>query len=106
MEKFCIFVSEYADNLIVQYEDASEQKKIAEMEKEAAEIFYTDSNPVFCSSLGTPIDPRNLIRNFHLICKKNSMRRVSVHSLTHSYTNDKSRNRLRLLHFLGCGRRI
>jgi integrase len=60
-------------------------KSKQQAEKELAEGIYQDNNLVFCCALGTPIDPRSLIRNLHNLCGKNKLRRISVHSLRHTF---------------------
>lgn len=58
-----------------------------EIEKSIANGIYNDMNLVFCSSVGTPIDPRSLIRNLHNICKKNGIRRLTIHTMRHTYAS-------------------
>jgi site-specific recombinase XerD len=54
-------------------------------EKELAEGIFNDIGLVFCSTIGTPIDPRSLIRNLHNICKNSGIKRINVHALRHTY---------------------
>jgi len=39
---------------------------------------------VFVSSAGTPINPYNFSRTFHLICEKAGIRRITIHHLRHT----------------------
>jgi integrase len=45
---------------------------------------WHDSGYVFTSSVGTPIDPRNLYREFQTICDKAGLGRWHPHELRHS----------------------
>jgi integrase len=48
-----------------------------------AEILQSDEL-IFTSKLGTPIDPKNFVRSFHLICDNAKIRRITVHHLRHT----------------------
>ncbi len=39
---------------------------------------------VFTTAVGTPIEPRNFVRAFMLICQQNGLRRIKVHALRHT----------------------
>lgn len=39
---------------------------------------------IFTTSVGTPIEPRNFVRAFQIICKNNDLRLVTIHDLRHS----------------------
>lgn len=54
-------------------------------EKELAEGIFNDIDLVFCSTIGTPIDPRSLIRNLHNICKNSGIKRINIHAMRHTY---------------------
>ena len=54
-------------------------------DKTLAEGIYNDMDLVFCSTVGTPIDPRNLIRDLHKICKRSGIKRLNVHAMRHTY---------------------
>jgi len=45
---------------------------------------WHDGDLVFTTELGTPLDPRNLIRSYKRILKNEKMRSVSFHTLRHS----------------------
>ena len=44
-----------------------------------------DNDLVLCTSLGTPIEPRNLYRQFVSVCAKAGVRRIPFHSLRHTH---------------------
>lgn len=46
---------------------------------------YNPINYVFCSSVGTPIEPRSLIRSFHRMVKNAGINKANIHSLRHTY---------------------
>lgn len=61
----------------------------AHRERQAAEraalgTVWADSGHVFTSSVGTPIDPRNLYREFQAICEEAGLGRWHPHELRHS----------------------
>lgn len=45
---------------------------------------WTDSGYIFTTSIGTPIDPRNLLREFKSICSKAGLGDWHIHELRHS----------------------
>ena len=45
---------------------------------------WVDSGYIFTTSLGTPIDPRNLLREFKAICVKAGLGDWHLHELRHS----------------------
>ncbi len=55
-----------------------------EEEKQLAGTRWQDSDFVFTTSVGTPIDKRNLIRTFHSILKKAHLKPARFHDLRHS----------------------
>lgn len=46
---------------------------------------YEDNDLIFCTGLGKPLDPRNMQRTFHSICKKSGLHGFSIHCLRHSF---------------------
>ena len=53
-------------------------------ERAAAEPYWDDHGLVFCSTIGTPIDPDNVNRAFDKLCATAGVRRVRVHDLRHT----------------------
>lgn len=45
---------------------------------------WNDSGHIFTTSIGTPIDPRNLLREFKTICERAGLGNWHVHELRHS----------------------
>jgi len=45
---------------------------------------YIEHGLVFATQIGTPIDPRNLIRDWHGLTKRAGLRRVRFHDLRHT----------------------
>ena len=45
---------------------------------------WTDHDLVFPTTIGTPMDPRNLNRHFAALCDRAGVRRVRFHDLRHS----------------------
>ncbi len=53
-------------------------------ERFAAGSSWTESGLVFTTKFGNPIEPRNVNRMFHVLCKKAGVPEVRVHDLRHS----------------------
>ena len=53
-------------------------------QKELLGLSWIDSGYVFTSSVGTPIDPRNLYREFQKVCRKAGLGDWHPHELRHS----------------------
>jgi integrase len=45
---------------------------------------WTDTGFIFTTNFGTPVDPRNLNRDFAIICKRAELDRWRPHELRHS----------------------
>lgn len=46
---------------------------------------YIDNNLVICTSLGKPINPRNLLRALYTITSRKNLKRISYHELRHTH---------------------
>ncbi|WLR55947.1 site-specific integrase [Mesobacillus subterraneus] len=66
------------DELMKKFEEIQNDKK-----KSGAD--YVDNNLVICTSLGKPINPRNLLRTLYNISHKADLKRISYHSLRHTH---------------------
>ena len=57
-----------------------------EVEKQIAKKVYTNKyNLIFCTSVGTPIEPRNFNRLFDKILKNAKIDHINLHALRHTY---------------------
>jgi integrase len=45
---------------------------------------WTDSGLVFTTTIGTPLEPRNLVRSLHALCRKAEVRQIRPHDLRHT----------------------
>lgn len=45
---------------------------------------WSDSGMVFCSDIGTPLDPRNVLRGLHHVLTRNGLPVVRIHDLRHT----------------------
>lgn len=59
------------------------RKKVIK-EKLSAGSDYQDNNLVICTKLGTPINPRNLLREFYKLMKKAKVPKIRFHDLRHT----------------------
>ena len=55
-----------------------------EAERLAAANQWQDHGLVFATELGTPVDPRNILRTIQIAAHKAGMSGVGVHTLRHS----------------------
>ena len=62
----------------------SEHRQRQEEERYVQEELWTDTGFIFTTSLGTPIDPRNLNREFARICQRAGLEHWHPHELRHS----------------------
>lgn len=62
-----------------------EHKQKQDREKLRASITYQDYDLIVATSLGTPVNPRNLIRNFEQILKVAGLPRIRFHDLRHTH---------------------
>jgi integrase len=79
------FLSRRAINVPVpMLEVLSEHERRQERDKVALGSSWSDSGFVFTSSVGTPIDPRNLYREFQIVCRRAGLGDWHPHELRHS----------------------
>ena len=53
-------------------------------ERVAAQEVWRDSDLVFTTEIGTPLEPRNVLRRFELLAQGAGLRGVHLHTLRHS----------------------
>ncbi|MGH9117238.1 MAG: tyrosine-type recombinase/integrase [Acidimicrobiales bacterium] len=53
-------------------------------ERRSAGDYWTDSGLVFTTTIGTPIDPRNVNRWFAALCERAGVRRIRPHDMRHT----------------------
>jgi len=59
-------------------------RAVQNAERLGAGLAWHDFGLVFTTSIGTPIEPRNLNRSFDALCAQAGIRRVRVHDLRHT----------------------
>ncbi|MGG4033506.1 site-specific integrase [Paenibacillus cisolokensis] len=64
--------------------ELKKHKRIVTKEKLACGPLYKDLNLVVCTSNGTPVIPRNLLRSFYAIIKKAEVPKIRFHDLRHT----------------------
>ncbi|WP_339321801.1 site-specific integrase [Paenibacillus sp. FSL W8-0194] len=64
--------------------ELKKHKRILAREKLACGPLYKDMNLVVCTSNGTPVIPRNVLRSFYAIIKKAEVPRIRFHDLRHT----------------------
>lgn len=62
-----------------------EHKRIQDEEKQMIGDDYNTLDLVICTSVGTPVGPRNLLRSFHNLLKKADLPKMRLHELRHSH---------------------
>lgn len=60
-------------------------KRIQENEKKLYTGIYEDRDLIVCTSVGTPVIPRNLMRSFYRITKSAELPRIRFHDLRHTH---------------------
>ncbi|MEK3720049.1 site-specific integrase [Paenibacillus sp. FSL H8-0034] len=64
--------------------DLKEQKKKYEKKRSSAGAFFQDNDLVICTKIGTPVNPRNLLRTFYDLMKKADVPKIRFHDLRHT----------------------
>ncbi len=59
-------------------------KERQDTERDAAGRTWTDHDLVFASARGTPLEPRNVTRQFDALCRRAGLRRIRFHDLRHT----------------------
>lgn len=60
------------------------RQKEQQAAKERAEDLWTESDMVFTTRYGTPVEPRNFTREFDRRCERAGVRRIRVHDTRHT----------------------
>ena len=61
-----------------------EQRKRQEEERIVMDELWTETGFIFTTNFGTPVDPRNLNRDFAIICQRAGLDHWHPHELRHS----------------------
>jgi integrase len=64
--------------------DALRAHRAAQVEERLASEVWIDDALVFTTRIGTPLEPRNVLRSFHVLCDRAKVRRVRIHDLRHA----------------------
>ena len=64
--------------------EALRAHRAAQVQERLASRAWADQALVFTTSIGTPLEPRNVLRSFHALCDRAQVRRVRVHDLRHA----------------------
>jgi integrase len=64
--------------------EALRAHRAAQVQERLASRAWTDQALVFTTSIGTPLEPRNVLRSFHALCDRAEVRRVRIHDLRHA----------------------
>ncbi|WP_424475039.1 tyrosine-type recombinase/integrase [Oceanobacillus kimchii] len=54
-------------------------------EKQYADILYKDNDLIVCTNIGTPCNPRNLLRSFYSLIEKSKVPKIRFHDLRHTH---------------------
>lgn len=64
--------------------DALRAHRAAQVQERLASEVWIDDSLVFTTGIGTPLEPRNVLRSFHALCDRAEVRRVRIHDLRHA----------------------
>lgn len=64
--------------------EALRAHRAAQVQERLAARAWADEALVFTTSIGTPLEPRNVLRSFHALCDRAKVRRVRIHDLRHA----------------------
>lgn len=65
-------------------QDLKKQKKKYDKKRRSAGAFFQDNDLVICTKVGTPVNPRNLLRTFYDLMKKADVPKIRFHDLRHT----------------------
>lgn len=61
-----------------------EHRKKIDKQRKSAGSYYKDYDLIVCTKLGTPVNPRNLLRTFYDLMKKAKVPKIRFHDLRHT----------------------
>lgn len=64
--------------------EALRAHRAAQGQERLASAVKVDDALVFTTGIGTPLEPRNVLRSFHALCDRAQVRRVRIHDLRHA----------------------
>jgi integrase len=64
--------------------EALQTHRASQVQERLAAPVWADDALVFTTSVGTPLEPRNVLRSFHALCDRAAVRRVRFHDLRHA----------------------
>ena len=64
--------------------EALRAHRAAQVQERLASRAWADEALVFTTNIGTPLEPRNVLRSFHALCDRAHVRRVRIHDLRHA----------------------
>ena len=64
--------------------EALQTHRASQVQERLAAPVWADDALVFTTSVGTPLEPRNVLRSFHALCDRADVRRVRIHDLRHA----------------------
>lgn len=65
-------------------QELKEQRKKYEKKRRSPGAFFQDNDLVICTKIGTPINPRNLLRSFYTLMEKADLPKIRFHDLRHT----------------------
>lgn len=73
--------------------ELKKHQQIYREEKMANRTIYQDNDLVVCTSLGTPVSPRNINRSFYRLIEKSEVKKIRFHDLRHTHVTFLIKNR-------------
>ena len=64
--------------------EALRTHRASQVQERLAAPLWADDALVFTTGVGTPLEPRNVLRSFHSLCDRAQVRRVRIHDLRHA----------------------
>ncbi|MDP9437026.1 MAG: site-specific integrase [Actinomycetota bacterium] len=64
--------------------DSLRAHRAAQVQERLRSEVWDDQALVFTTGIGTPLEPRNVLRSFHALCDRAQVRQVRIHDLRHA----------------------